>query len=103
MSKSFEGALDLEKLDEQLDDLDSPLFNDDPSDDDSADREFNMAVYGNELRTKSDSNSNKTPKQKSPLMACDDEYDYSDMEKNNRVIDVVEGPSAERIFRKSLR
>ncbi|GMH91789.1 hypothetical protein TrST_g1852 [Triparma strigata] len=103
MSKSFEGALDLEKLDEQLDDLDSPLFNDDPSDDDSADREFNMAVYGNELRTKSDSNSKKKPKQKSPLMASDDEDDDSDMEENNLGINVVEGPAAERIFRKALR
>lgn len=51
LSKSFEGALNLSELDEQLEDLDSPLFNDDPSDDDSADREFNLVVYGNELKS----------------------------------------------------
>lgn len=95
LSKSFEGALNLSELDEQLEDLDSPLFNDDPSDDDSADREFNLVVYGNELKSANSPFFEDTSKDPSNSLDLD-------REENDVGINVVEGPAAERVFRKAL-
>ena len=63
----------------------SPLFNDDPSDDDSADREFNMAMYGNEGP--------------SPNLFTGEVDDSTE----GGQIKIVQGPRSDRRFRHALR